>query len=39
MLRCMKKLAALLLGTLSVRVARNVVRENRRRRRLRYLPR
>jgi hypothetical protein len=35
----MKKLAALVIGTLSVRVARNVVREKRRRRRLLYLPR
>jgi hypothetical protein len=39
MLGCMKKLAALVIGTLSVRVARNVARQNRRRRRLRYLPR
>jgi hypothetical protein len=35
----MKKLAALVIGTLSVRAARNVARRNRRRRRLRYLPR
>jgi len=35
----MKKLAAFVLGSLSVRVARNVARENRRRRRLLYLPR
>jgi hypothetical protein len=39
MLRCMKLLMSLLLGSLSVRVTRNVLRRNRRLRRLLYLPR
>jgi hypothetical protein len=35
----MKILASLLLGSLSVRVTRNLLRHQRRQRRLRYLPR
>lgn len=38
-LRCMKLVASLLIGTLSIRVTRNVLARNRRQRRLRYLPR
>jgi hypothetical protein len=38
-LRCMKLLASVLLGSLSIRVTRNVLARNRRQRRLLYLPR
>lgn len=38
-LRCMRILASLLIGSLSIRVTRNVLARNRRQRRLRYLPR
>ena len=39
MLRCMKILVSVLVGSLSIRVTRNVLRRNRRLRRLLYLPR
>jgi multisubunit Na+/H+ antiporter MnhE subunit len=39
MLKCMKILVSVLVGSLSIRVTRNVLRRNRRLRRLLYLPR
>lgn len=38
-LRCMKLVASLLVGTMSIRVTRNVLARNRRQRRLLYLSR